>query len=238
MKTAFVPVGEVAESKAIQAELDEKDFLKANSLLAEMTSYTSKHIQDGKDVYANYFTFYEQDKIYCRKAGEDENDWEISLSDGQYDKVMSFLDGCEAKDDSIYTTKKIFWLDFLAGRLNDEDLKEIEFLGAEDDPKRFGVTEDGEILHPETIKYSVYFTDMFDVCAGTTEEFFSLQQEECDKRIAKEEISKIGFVAWYYKQHPDEIGKRNQVYNGKSYTMAELDKIWEKEIPKLFHMDE
>lgn len=147
---------------------------------------------------------------------------------------MSFLDTCEDKNDSIYTTRRIFWLDFLAGRLSDEDLKKIEFLRTEDDPKRFGVTEDGEILHPETIKYSIYFTEMFDICAGPTEEFLRLQQEEYDKKIVEEEISRLGFVAWYYKQYPDEIGKRIYEHDGKLYTMAELHKITKKEISELF----
>ncbi|MBR1742989.1 MAG: hypothetical protein IJ733_14195 [Lachnospiraceae bacterium] len=44
-----------------------------------------------------YFTFYDTDGICCKKSGESE----IPLKDSsQYEKVMSFLDTCEDKNDS------------------------------------------------------------------------------------------------------------------------------------------
>ena len=48
-----------------------------------------------------YFTFYDTDGICCKKSGESGFEWKIPLKDSsQYEKVMSFLDTCEDKNDS------------------------------------------------------------------------------------------------------------------------------------------
>lgn len=207
--------------------------LQIQSLLAEKTSCTYQ-MKDGTEV--SYFTFYEKERIYCKKEGTDDCEWEIPLEDeAQYEKVISFLNEMENKEDLSCMIHKTFWQDFLSGELNINEFR--DFLntriqeGTLDAPV---ISEDGEVLNREAAKYSIYtYGAAFGtVIARTTEEFLQWQEEQCNK--VYDEIKEKGFIHWYYEEHPDEIGKKNQYYNGRWMTMAECYLLCQKDLKELF----
>ena len=83
-------------------------------LLAEATS-CSYPAADPKDEDIRYITWYTEEGIFCRKAGQTEGyEWSISFENrGQYDKVMDFLKQFSQDDNLRFAANENFWKDFL-----------------------------------------------------------------------------------------------------------------------------
>ncbi len=51
------------------------------------------------------------------------------------------------------------------------------------------------------------------------------------------EVIDLNRIDLYYANHPDEIGKRNQYYNGRWYSWAELALIMRQDVERLFSQE-
>lgn len=162
-------------------EDDETKKESAEMLLAEKTSCTYQ-MKDGEEL--SYFTFYEKDRIYCKKEGKEDCEWEIPLEDeSQYDKIMSFLNALEDKENLSFTIHNTFWQDFLSGKLNVDEFQEfLSTITKEEISNGLKITEDG-VFDRETMKYATYIygPEFGANMMRTTEEFMKWQEKQMGK---------------------------------------------------------
>ena len=125
----FDSIQEVLEAlmKERHAEKEKSD---TDGTIAEMLSSESTSCvypasdANGEDV--RYITWYTEEGIFCRKAGQTEGyEWSIPFENKeQYDKVMEFIGQLSDDEDLRFTANENFWKDFLKGDTDVESLKE------------------------------------------------------------------------------------------------------------------
>ncbi len=219
-------------SESIKNVCETSDRLLVESLLAEKTSCIYQ-MKDGKEL--SYLTFYEKNRIYCKKEGKEDYEWEIPLEDeAQYDKIMSFLNGLEDKENLSFTIHNTFWQDFLSGKLNVDEFQ--EFLSTSDQEEisnGFKITEDGAFHEKEAKKYVsyIYGPEFGANMMRTTEELFEWQEKQAQKIREEWEKTHLTWVEQWNKEHPNLIGVRCFLCSdGRWYTAEELDKLWDEEL--------
>lgn len=93
-----------------------------DSLVTESTTCTYPASGE-KDSDEMYITWYTEDGIFCRKAGQTEGYfWSIAFDDfRQYDSVMNFLGRIKADADYHFAAHENFWQDFLKDKIDQDD---------------------------------------------------------------------------------------------------------------------
>lgn len=221
--------------QSIRSAGEAADKLSVQSLVAEKTSCTVL-LKDGeKEKEVTYFTFYEKDRIYCKRESAEYCEWEISLkNEFQYEKVMSFLNGLEDQENQLYTIHKTFWTDLLSGKLDIDDFKEFLATKMQDgNSDCLKITEDGTIVDPDAMKYSIYvYGPAFGTAiARTVEEVLEMQQLRSEKIEAEWKKTHLTWIEEWNKEHPNLVGTRCFLYSdGRWYTAKELNKLWNEEM--------
>lgn len=84
-------------------------------IVSESTSCTYPEDSNSEDVL--HITWYTEDGIFCRKAGQTEGyEWCIPFENKeQYDKVMEFIGQLPKDSDWRFASQESFWEDFLYG---------------------------------------------------------------------------------------------------------------------------
>ncbi len=92
----------------------------AKSLEELVTDSTTCHYPGDENAEGvMYITCYTEKGIVCKKAGETDVLWSISFEeDGQYKKVMDFLEQFDKTDNLRFASSEKFWKDFLSGELD------------------------------------------------------------------------------------------------------------------------
>lgn len=107
-------LGERKEKSAECIETDEKqDSGLADVLLSESVICCGPSPNADEDV--RYITWYTEDGIFCREAGQSEGYlWYIKFENrDQFDKVMEFLKQHSPKEDYSFASDEMFWRDLL-----------------------------------------------------------------------------------------------------------------------------
>lgn len=83
-------------------------------LVCESTTCTLPSSDSGKED-VRYITWYTQEGIFCRKAGQKEGyEWSVDFENReQYDKVIEYLKQHEKDEDLKFTADENFWREFL-----------------------------------------------------------------------------------------------------------------------------
>ena len=92
-----------------------------DALVSESTKCTYPSSVPGqKDI--QYITWYTEEGIFCRKAGQSEGyEWSIAFEHKEdYRKVMEFLDRFDREDNLRFAAHENFWKDFLKGKIHIE----------------------------------------------------------------------------------------------------------------------
>ena len=108
-----------------EKEKSDTDGTIAEMLSSESTSCTYPASDaNGEDI--RYITWYTEEGIFCRKAGQTEGyEWSIPFENKeQYDKVMQFVGQFSEDEDLRFAANESFWKDFLKGEMDVESLKE------------------------------------------------------------------------------------------------------------------
>lgn len=94
-------------------------------LTEESTSCTYPDDGSGQDV--RYITWYTEEGIFCRKAGQTNGYiWSIPLDNKeQYDKVTEFINHFSSDWNMRFAAHENFWRDFLNGKINAERFMEF-----------------------------------------------------------------------------------------------------------------
>lgn len=118
------------EDKDSEEKKSVTDNLKSNpdqttleSLVSEVTKST-KPDSDSDCEDKLYITWYTEDGIFCREQGQTEGYyWNIPFDNKeQYNKVLSFLDRFDKKDNLQFTSDKSFWEKYLEGKINEDEI--------------------------------------------------------------------------------------------------------------------
>ena len=83
-------------------------------------------MKDDTSEEVHYITWYTEEGIFCRKAGQTEGyAWSIPFENkNQYDKVMEFIGQLSEETDFRFTVNQNFWEDFLKDEMDIEFLKD------------------------------------------------------------------------------------------------------------------
>lgn len=122
---------EMEEQKKIHSELlNSKDSDLEDMLLSEMTMCSCPASDpDKEDV--RYITWYTEEGIFCRKAGQSAGyEWHIAFENPeQYDKVMELVGQFSADENLRFAAHENFWTDFLDDKI---DMQNFMLASADD----------------------------------------------------------------------------------------------------------
>ncbi|MCM1241031.1 MAG: hypothetical protein NC331_16955 [Lachnospiraceae bacterium] len=105
---------EAAEEAAVEKEKASEDAGDIEALVSESTMCVYPASTPGQED-VRYITWYTEEGIFCRKAGQREGyEWSVYF-EGQeeYGRVMRFLNGLDGGDNLRFAAQKSFWQDFL-----------------------------------------------------------------------------------------------------------------------------
>ncbi len=118
---------EQARKEAEEAKKESALSIDASTLLtAESTSCVYETADpDGEDL--RYITWYTEEGIFCRKAGQTEGyEWSIAFDNReQYDKVMEFIGQFPSDWNMRFAAHENFWNDFLSGEMDMDGFMEF-----------------------------------------------------------------------------------------------------------------
>lgn len=110
------------EEHAKRQEKQEEREEMVDALVSEsvMSKYTS---ENGENDGAMYITWYNEDGIFCRKAGTLEGyEWNISFDSlQQYRMIDDFMKRFDKEDNLKFASNQSFWQDFLSGAINEDE---------------------------------------------------------------------------------------------------------------------
>lgn len=126
-----------------------------------------------------YYTFYTPDGIYCRKQGEAGFEWQISFEDeSQYQKIMSYLQGFDSRDNLRFACHESFWQDFLNDNIDMDKFNNfLETRVTDGVPNYLNVYENGVNINAEAAQYSKYMNlpdFVKDICYTSEEAFATI----------------------------------------------------------------
>ena len=181
-----------------------------------------------------YFTFYDEDGIYCKKSRESGFEWKISLKDSsQYEKVMEYLKKYEGRDNLWFASRKDFWRDFLEDGIDLEKFDSFMDNRVVDGiPQFVDYFEDRADISMEALEFYKYMGGESFGHLLTEEEINEMLYPKNGGKFVIDDISNINLES-LYALHPDEIGKKVNYYNGRWYTDYEMAVIARKELVKL-----
>ena len=103
-------------------ENKEMDDAVADSLVSESILSTASTGEEGE--VARYITWYNEDGIYCREAGQTTGyHFEIPFENAsQYNTVKDFMSNLSEEANPSFASNKDFWSEFLSGNMDEETL--------------------------------------------------------------------------------------------------------------------
>ena len=166
-------------SETITEETTVKD---AAALLTDEVTKCSYPTDDPKHKHW-YITAYGQDGISCKEAYFDgtrwinKDLWSFSYNEqGQYEKVMAFLQRFPQNANLRFAAHENFWKDFLAGEIDEDDFVAF-FETTKDGVPDYTYEKDGSTyIDREKVKYAKYMNS-FGARFYTAEEMEQMQKE-------------------------------------------------------------
>ncbi len=204
-------------------------------LFAEFTTAQYASDSPGEKV-DRYYTYYLPDGIYCKKEGESGYEWHIPFEDAsEYEKVMDFLRDFDSRENMTFASHENFWSDFLSDKVDMDRFRVfLDTRVVDGVPNYLNEYENGIAVDEEAASYSKYMNSPSFVSILSQKDLTTPPGSLKSKDVGHEVID-LNRVETYYAYHPDEIGKRNQYYNGQWYTWAELAPLIKKEVEELFN---
>lgn len=168
---------EAAKSEEeIRTEQEAKNW---EGLVSESTSCTYSSSEPEKEEIT-YITWYTEDGIYCRQAGQTEGYfWSLEFDDpSRYQRVMGFLKQFPADENLRFAAHENFWQDFLAGKIEEEDF--VKFFNSTNHgiPDYTYTEGDSTYIDKEKLKYASYMNPFGNQMLTQTE-LMAKQAESC-----------------------------------------------------------
>jgi len=188
---------------------------------------------DPDDDDIRYITWYTEEGIFCRKAGQTEGyEWSITFENKeQYDKVMEFIGQFPSDWNMRFAAHENFWNDFLNDEIDMVGF--MEFInGTNKGVPDYSITEgDSMYIDKDKMQWAKY-TNPFGARFYTAEEMYQMQMEIIAANEEKLKVQQVSYEEMYKRTHPDYNGERifRTISGGQLYTANEIDELLYKEM--------
>ena len=219
---------EAEEAKKVVAFTNDASTL----LITESTSCVYE-TADPDDDDIRYITWYTEEGIFCRKAGQTEGyEWSITFENKeQYDKVMEFIGQFPSDWNMRFAAHENFWNDFLNDEIDMEGF--MEFInGTNKGIPDYSITVgDSMYIDKDKMQWAKY-TNPLGARFFTAEEMYQMQMEIIAANEEKLKAQKVSYEEMYKRTHPDYNGERifRTISGGQLYTANEIDELLYKEM--------
>lgn len=282
--SAYQQSGIVAESMTGTAEGRTENAESVVDMLLCHYTKTDLSAQAFREEQETYYTFYSEERICCKKSGEDKTEWEIPLQNQEeYQKVSDFLEQFGDLEDMEFACMEVFWKGFLnrqdATGLSDEkrllaythvlpeqgektdamyytycDKDGIYCKRSDRDGLEWSIPFENDKQREKAMWYLKEYEGMENLIFTAQEKFWDdflnekiygdvslldtsvplVWMEKLKPYVPPEPERPVHRtiaqrLELFYEMHPEEKGKKCNLYNGKWYTMEEMMMISDKE---------
>ena len=188
---------------------------------------------DPDDDDIRYITWYTEEGIFCRKAGQTEGyEWSITFENKeQYDKVMEFIGQFPSDWNMRFAAHENFWNDFLNDEIDMVGF--MEFInGTNKGIPDYSITVgDSMYIDKDKMQWAKY-TNPLGARFFTAEEMYQMQMEIIAANEEKLKVQQVSYEEMYKRTHPDYNGERifRTISGGQLYTANEIDELLYKEM--------
>ena len=188
---------------------------------------------DPDDDDIRYITWYTEEGIFCRKAGQTEGyEWSITFENKeQYDKVMEFIGQFPSDWNMRFAAHENFWNDFLNDEIDMDGF--MEFInGTNKGVPDYSITVgDSMYIDKDKMQWAKY-TNPLGTRFYTAEEMHQMQMEIIAANEEKLKAQQVSYEEMYKRTHPDYNGERifRTISGRQLYTANEIDELLYKEM--------
>ena len=224
---------EQARKEAEEARKEDVFTNDASTLLTTESTSCVYETADPDDDDIRYITWYTEEGIFCRKAGQTEGyEWSITFENKeQYDKVMEFIGQFPSDWNMRFAAHENFWNDFLNDEIDMEGF--MEFInGTNKGVPDYSITV-GDSMYIDTDKMQwAKYTNPLGARFYTAEEMHQMQMEIIAANEEKLKAQQVSYEEMYKRTHPDYNGERifRTISGGQLYTANEIDELLYKEM--------
>ena len=198
-----------------------------NMLISESTKCTYPASTPGQEDIM-YITWYTEEGIFCRKAGQREGyEWSVYFENKEdYSRVMDFLGRFDREDNLRFAAHENFWQDFLKGEIDLDGFMDF-YAGTDHGVPDYTVSRDGSMyIDREKIQWAKYMNSLGNRLY-TREEMMQMQEELIEANKAKLTKLTDPYSRVYQKTHPEYSGERIfcEYPGGPLYTADEIAEI-------------
>lgn len=221
---------EQTRKEAEEAQKEDVFTKDASTLLTTESTSCVYETANPDDDDIRYITWYTEEGIFCRKAGQTEGyEWSITFENKeQYDKVMEFIGQFPADWNMRFAAHENFWQDFLNDEIDMDAF--MEFVnGTNKGIPDYSITV-GDSMYIDTDKMQwAKYTNPLGAKFYTAEEMHQMQMEI----IAANEAKLTKLTDWdayeeiYKKNHPEYNGEKIccEYPGGPLYTVKEMAQL-------------
>ena len=218
---------------------EKEDEQKQAQLLSVETTTCMYETANPKEDDLHYITWYTEEGIFCRKAGQTgEYEWIVPLENKkQYEKVMSFIRQFLSDWNLRFAAHENFWNDFLNDEIDMDGF--MEFInGTNKGISDYSITKgDSVYIDKDKMQWAKY-TNPLDVRFYTAEEMHRMQVAIIAANEAK--LTKLtdwdAYEADYKKSHPGYNGEKIccEYPGGPLCTVKEMAELqWRKMLEQM-----
>lgn len=219
-----------------EAEEDKKEGMVINDASTLLTTESTSCVYetaDPDDDDIRYITWYTEEGIFCRKAGQTEGyEWAITFENkAQYDKVMEFIGQFPSDWNMRFAAHENFWNDFLNDEIDMDGFTEF-INGTNKGVPDYSVTiGDSMYIDKDKMQWAKY-TNPLGTRFYTAEEMHQMQMEIIAANEEKLKAQQVSYEEMYKRIHPDYNGERifRTISGGQLYTANEIDELLYKEM--------
>ena len=224
---------EQARKEAEEAQKENVFTNDASTLLTTESTSCVYETADPDDDDIRYITWYTEEGIFCRKAGQTEGyEWSITFENKeQYDKVMEFIGQFPSDWNMRFAAHENFWNDFLNDEIDMEGF--MEFInGTNKGVPDYSITA-GDSMYIDTDKMQwAKYTNPLGARFYTSEEMHQMQVETIAANEEKLKAQQVSYEEMYKRIHPEYNGEKifHTISGGQLYTANEIDELLYKEM--------
>ena len=221
---------EQTRKEAEEAQKEDVFTNDASTLLTTESTSCVYETADPDDDDIRYITWYTEEGIFCRKAGQTEGyEWAITFENmEQYDKVMEFIGQFPSDWNMRFTAHENFWNDFLNDEIDMDAF--MEFInGTDKGVPDYSITiGDSMYIDKDKMQWAKY-TNPLGTRLYTAEEMHQMQMEIIEANQAK--LTKLtdwdAYEEMYKKNHPEYNGEKIccEYPGGSLYTVKEMAQL-------------
>ena len=224
---------EQARKEAEEARKEDVFTNDASTLLTTESTSCVYETADPNDDDIRYITWYTEEGIFCRKAGQTEGyEWSITFENKeQYVKVMEFIGQFPSDWNMRFAAHENFWNDFLHDEIDMDGF--MEFInGTNKGVPDYSITV-GDSMYIDTDKMQwAKYTNPLGARFYTAEEMHQMQMKIIAANEEKLKAQQVSYEEMYKRTHPDYNGERifRTISGGQLYTANEIDELLYKEM--------